>query len=53
MRIGHNRVLRLQHEGDAQDLSRLHHQKYSQSTDTLHSLGEELFIYVRTPIVSC
>ena len=39
-------MLRLQHQRSAQDLSCLYDKKYTESTDTLHSMGQELSFYV-------
>lgn len=43
---GGNRMLRLQYQGGSEELPRLHYQKYAQSANTLHSMGEELSIHV-------
>ena len=40
-------MLRLQRKRGSQELSGLHHSKYTESTDTLHSVGEKLSIHVR------
>jgi hypothetical protein len=40
-------MLRLQYERGAKEFSCLHDQKHTQSADTLHSMGEELPVYVR------
>ncbi len=44
--IGENRVLRLQSKTGAEELPCLYHQEYPKPTYTLHSLGEELLVYV-------
>lgn len=36
---GQNRMLRLQYQRSSQELPCLHHQEYSQSADSLHSMG--------------
>jgi hypothetical protein len=39
-------MLRLHDQGDAKDLPSLHHSKYAKPTDSLYSMGKELFIEV-------
>lgn len=47
IKAGQYRMLRLQYERGAKEFSCLHDQKHTQSADTLHSMGEELPVYVR------
>lgn len=45
-------MLRLQHQRSAQDLPCLYDKKYTESTDTLHSMGQELSFHVsRTSVL--
>ena len=39
-------MLRLQHQRSAQDLPCLYDKKYTESTNTLHSMGQELSFHV-------
>jgi len=39
-------MLRLHDQRDTKDLSSLHHSKYAKPTDSLHSMGKELFVEV-------
>lgn len=45
-------MLRLHTEGDPEELSRLHNQKHTESTNPLHCLGEELFTEVGDTAIS-
>jgi len=40
-------MLRLQHQGGAEELPSLYNKEYSKPTDPLHCLGKELLVYVR------
>ena len=51
-RIGQNGMLRLQYKGSTKKLSGLHDQEHPESTDTLHRLGEKLFVYVGRQILT-
>lgn len=40
-------MLRLHHQGDSEELSRLYHPKHTKPAYSLHSMGEELSVEVR------